>query len=108
MLKPTRQLNQMEDESENIYLTSLIDRYAARPDSLDNLCLAEFAANYSYTASGGGDEDVETYDVLPSPEEVEGARKHNSYQAEEWTRYHVQAHQASHHSLSQVQHRERS
>ena len=76
MLKPTRQLNQMEDESENIYLTSLIDRYAARPDSLDSLCLAEFAANYSYTASSGGDEDVEACDVLPSPEEVEGARKH--------------------------------
>ena len=89
MLKPTSQLNQIEDESENIYLTSLIDRYAARPDSLDSLCLAEFAANYSYTASGGGDEDVETYDVLPSPEEIERTRKHTRIKLKKWTVYHV-------------------
>ena len=81
MLKPSSQLNQMEDDSENIYLTSLIDRYAARPDSLDSLCLAEFAANYSHKASGEGDEDFEEDDILPSLKEVEeleveGVRRH--------------------------------
>ena len=34
LLKPTSQLENMDEESEDIYQTSLIDRYAARPDSL--------------------------------------------------------------------------
>ena len=41
MLKSVCQLEKMDKESEDIYQTSLIDRYAARPDSLENLCLAE-------------------------------------------------------------------
>ena len=51
LLKPVCQLENMDDESEDIYQTSLIDRYAARPDSLSNICLAEFAAHYA-TRSG--------------------------------------------------------
>ena len=41
----------MDEDSEDIYQTSLIDRYAARPNQLSHMCLAEFAANYT-TRSG--------------------------------------------------------
>ena len=49
----------MDNESQDIFQTSLIDRYAARPDCLNNLCLAEFAANYT-TQSGRQLPDGET------------------------------------------------
>ena len=46
----------------------MIDRYAARPDSLADLCLAEFAANYT-TQSGWELQDGENSDALPPPED---------------------------------------
>ena len=67
MLKPTSQLHNIDDDSEDIYQTSLIDRYAERPDSLDDLCLAEFAANYT-TQSKQELPEEETSDALPQPE----------------------------------------
>ena len=47
MTKPLSAIQSLEDDDEDLYLTSLVDRYAARPDCLENTCLAEFAANYS-------------------------------------------------------------
>ena len=46
LLKPLSQITQLEDDNDDLHMTSLIDRYAARPDILEHLCLAEFAANY--------------------------------------------------------------
>ena len=51
LLKLINQIQDMDEDSEDIYQTSLIDRYVARPDQLNNMCLAEFAANYT-THSG--------------------------------------------------------
>ena len=62
LLKPAKQLESMADESEDIFQTSLIDRYAARPDSL-NICLAQFAANYT---TRSGTEPEETYSLYPN------------------------------------------
>ena len=42
--------------------------YAARPDQLNHMCLAEFAANY-ITRSGQELPEDETSDVLPTPED---------------------------------------
>ena len=39
-------LDQMENEEGGIYMTSIHDRYAARPGCLENMCLATFALNY--------------------------------------------------------------
>ena len=47
IFKKTEILESLDDDDENIYQTSLIDRYAARPPVLEDLCLAKFAANYS-------------------------------------------------------------
>ena len=58
----------MDDDSEDIYQTSLIDRYAARPDQLNHVCLAEFAAMYT-TRSGQELPEDELNDVLPTAED---------------------------------------
>ena len=73
LLKPISQIEGMEDDSEDIFQTSPIDRYAARPDSHADLCLAEFAVNY--TTQGGRElQDGENSDALPPPED-EDSRK---------------------------------
>ena len=44
--KPQSQLAQQHDDDEDVFATSLINRYAARPVSLQNMCLAKFAVTY--------------------------------------------------------------
>ena len=63
----------MEEDSEDIYQTSLIDRYAARPDQLNDICLAEFAANYT-TRSGQELTEDESTDALPTAEDGQGSK----------------------------------
>ena len=46
MVKSYKKLQNLEDDDENIFETNLIDRYAARPNNLEDLCLAEFASLY--------------------------------------------------------------
>ena len=41
--KPQSQLAQLHDDDDDILATSVIDSYAARPVSLQNMCLATFA-----------------------------------------------------------------
>ena len=36
-------LQALDDDDEDVYQTSLIDRYASRPPVLEDMCLAEFA-----------------------------------------------------------------
>ena len=44
--KPQSQPAQLHDDEEDIFATGLIDRYTARPVSLQNICLAIFEATY--------------------------------------------------------------
>ena len=37
LLKPINQIQDMDNDSEDIYQTSLMDRYAARPDQLNHV-----------------------------------------------------------------------
>ena len=64
MTKPLTKINNLEDDDEDLYQTSLIDRYAARPDNLENMTLAEFAANYNVSYGGCREE---TNDHTPNP-----------------------------------------
>ena len=66
--KPQSQLVQLhDDDDEDVFATSLIDRYGARPVSLQNMCLATFAVTYDVIQSarkkeetdGGNDEEEE-------------------------------------------------
>ena len=62
MLKPQIQLQEMDDDDENIFCTSPLDRYVARPDELENMSLAQFAATYMT----GRDVPDESDDHIPT------------------------------------------
>ena len=49
--KPKSQLAQLHDKDEDVFATSLTDRYAARPVSLQNICLEAFAVMYGVIQS---------------------------------------------------------
>ena len=49
--KPQSQLAQLHDDDGDVFATCLIDRYAARPVSLQNMCLATFAVTYDIIQS---------------------------------------------------------
>ena len=57
--KPQSQLAQLHDHDEDIFATSLIDRYAARPVSLQNMCLATFAVTYEAIQSATKKEETD-------------------------------------------------
>ena len=48
LLLPFTQLEKLDDNDENVYCKNIIDRYAARPHTLEDMCLTEFASNYTY------------------------------------------------------------
>ena len=49
--KSQEQLSQLSDDDENVFATSVIDRYSARPQELKQMCLAKFAVNYELSSS---------------------------------------------------------
>ena len=61
VLKDLNSLSQLDDDDQNVFQKSLLDRYEHRPHSLDSMCLAEFAANYVTSYQQHDDND----DVLP-------------------------------------------
>ena len=60
--KSRAQLAQMEDD-DNVFATSLIDRYAARPNELQNMCLATFAVTYDVAPSSPSLEQNEDINI---------------------------------------------
>ena len=79
LVLPFTQLQKLDDNDENVYCKNIIDRYAARPQNLEDMSLAEFAANYTYkqetnndvaqcedVISGGSDAELQcNEDLLP-------------------------------------------
>ena len=65
--KSKSQLAQLhDDDDEDVFATSVIDRYAARPLALKNICLATFAVMYDVIQSStktGETQDVNTEDM---------------------------------------------
>ena len=74
--KTQQQLAQMDDDDENVFATSKIDRYAARPPIVGNMCLAKFAVNYVTQAH---DEFIEMHETdaheLSETEECDSSTK---------------------------------
>ena len=56
--KPQSQLGQLHDDDEDVFATCLINRYAARPVSLQNMCLATFAVTYDIIQSATKKEET--------------------------------------------------
>ncbi len=48
MTKPTAELDLMEDDDDDIFVKGLHEKYSARPESMEDVCLASFAVNYTY------------------------------------------------------------
>ena len=62
--KSRAQLAQMEDDDDNVFATSLIDRYAARPNELQNMFLATFAVTYDVASSSQSLEQNEDINIV--------------------------------------------
>ena len=46
LLKPMNEIEKMDDESEEVHSSGLLNRYMTRPSSLENVTLADWAALY--------------------------------------------------------------
>ena len=68
-----KDLEIMADEDEDIFMTSIHDRYAARPDNLSDMCLACFAVNYDTTASNEEQSPTENEDIEISSQQDESS-----------------------------------
>ena len=60
MPKPFHVLKDMDDDSEDIFMWSIHDRYEARPDDLKDICLADFGAKYSIVSDNASGKNVIT------------------------------------------------
>ena len=49
LLKPLQEINDLEDDSDEVYASGLIKRYTKRPAKLENVSLADWAAWYDST-----------------------------------------------------------
>ena len=47
LMKPLYVIENLDDDSEEVFCTSIIDRYIARPAGLEDMCLAHFATWYT-------------------------------------------------------------
>ena len=65
ILKSNEILNQMDPSDTNIYAPNIIDRYENRPDELNEMCYADFAANYI----------PESADVVYEPDDIRSYTK---------------------------------
>ena len=76
--KSKSQLAQLHDDDEDVFATSLIDRYAARPCALQNICLATFAVMYDVIQSStmtGETQDVNTEQDMQNTENAHALTK---------------------------------
>ena len=55
--KSTKILHEMDEDEDNVYMTSIHDRYVACPDTLEGICLAKFAVNYEPLLNSGGNDE---------------------------------------------------
>ena len=74
--KPQSQLAQLHDDEEDIFATSLIDRYDAKLSSLQNMCLATFVVIYNVIQSATEKEDTDG--VNNEEEEMQKTKDDNS------------------------------
>ena len=76
--KSKSQLAQLHDDDEDVFATSVIDRYAARPLVLQNICLAPFAVMYEViqlSTKTGETQDVNTEENMQNTENADALTK---------------------------------
>ena len=69
LLKPLKKIQELDDDDEDLYMSGMLEKYADRPHSVENLCLADFSSYYCY---GGKPKDKEPeLDDFPGSEAEE-------------------------------------
>ncbi|KAH3882724.1 hypothetical protein DPMN_006668 [Dreissena polymorpha] len=76
----------MDDDDDNVFTTSIIDRYAARPSQLHSMCLAQFTINYSPCKTSSDADHSKEKETTIHLEKNLGSMKKNSKQS--CLRYH--------------------
>ena len=71
--KTKSQLAQLPDEDEDVFATSIIDRYAARLHALQNTCLATFAVMYDVIQSSTKTEETHNINTAENMYNTENA-----------------------------------
>ena len=71
--KPKSQLTQLHDDDEDVFATSVIDRYAARPLGLQNIFLAKFEVMYDVIQSSTKTEETEDVNTEEDMQNIENA-----------------------------------
>ncbi|XP_044742323.1 uncharacterized protein LOC123304800, partial [Chrysoperla carnea] len=71
MVKPRKCLEEMAPESNDIFCQNVLDRYVLRPDSLEELCLADFIALYNFHKKNRGTDNSDNeldqdHDIEPT------------------------------------------
>jgi hypothetical protein len=51
ILKSIAQLEKLDPDSDEVYMTGLVQRYAARTDFINSMCLSDFAVEYDVSYS---------------------------------------------------------
>ena len=69
LFKPMKLIETLEDDDPDVFQMSILDRYEARPVCLEELCLAEFVARYTYSAKSRQSANAE--DVSESEDDIE-------------------------------------
>ena len=75
--KTRAQLEKMHPDDDDVFATSLIDRYMARPTSLEKMCLALFAVTYDVVSGISQQADESLSDDLVSREKPGIIKLHN-------------------------------
>ena len=70
LFKPMKFIETLDDDDPNVFQISILDRYEARPVSVEDLCLAEFVARYAYSA-GPRKSNTNEEDVSESEDDIE-------------------------------------
>ena len=76
--KSKSQLAHLHDDHEDVFATSIIDRYDVRPHALQNICLATFAVKYDVIQSStqtGETLDVNTEEDMQNTENAHALKR---------------------------------
>ena len=73
--KPYEKIENKKDDDQNLFFTSVHDKYALRPKHLEHMCLAKFATNYRSVSEQRVDnhlheDEAEDDDVFREPGSV--------------------------------------
>ena len=63
-MKSMKQVETSEDNDTDTYALSIVDKYSDHPDSLEDMCLADFATNFTYGSSTIECDDKELCDEI--------------------------------------------